>query len=78
MSNLKAFREEAGLSLQDLADMCGKRTKACMWELEKNTANPTLSTAYAVAKILDKTVYEIWPDTTEIITETIIVRRIKQ
>jgi DNA-binding XRE family transcriptional regulator len=77
MSNLKAFRQEMGLSLSELGDLCGK-TKACMWELEKPTANPTLRNAYGVAKILNKTVYEIWPDTTEIITETITVHRLKK
>ena len=74
---LKEFRTEAGYSLQYLGDMCGV-TKSHLHELEKNGgSSPTLKTAYAIAKVLDKTVYEIWPDTTEIITETITVRRVK-
>jgi len=77
MSNLKQFRKDAGLTLQELSDMCGK-SKAHTWELEKETANPTLKTAYAIAKILNKTVYELWPDTTEIIEETVIIRRVKK
>lgn len=74
-SNLKKFREEAGLSLQKFGDMCGK-SKAHMHELEKESANPTLTTAYSIAKVIDKSVYDIWPDTTKIIEETITVRRV--
>ena len=76
MNNLKKLRTENKFSLQELGDMCG-RSKAHMHELEKDSANPTLKTAYSVAKILGVTVYDIWPDTIEVIEETITVRRIK-
>lgn len=75
VNNLKSLREAADLSLQTLADMCG-RSKGQIWELEKDNANPTLSTAYAVAKVLGKSVYDIWTDATEIVEEQIIVRRV--
>lgn len=75
-SNLKQLRQEAGLTLQELGDMCGM-SKAHMHDLEKETgSSPKLTSAYAIAKVLGKTVYEIWPDTTEVVEETIIVRRI--
>lgn len=74
-NNLKALREAAGLSLQALGDMCG-RSKAQMHELEKEFANPTIKTAYALAKVLGKSVYDIWPDRTEIVEEIITVRRV--
>lgn len=48
-----------------------------MHQLEKESGSiPKISTAYAIAKVFGKTVYDIWPDTTEIIEETIIVRRV--
>lgn len=74
-NNLKVFRENALLTLQELADMYGG-TKSHCWALEKGTSNPTLPTAYAIAKVLDKTVYMIWPDETKIIEETVTVRRV--
>ena len=76
-NNLQGFRKAAGLSLQGLGDVCGL-SKAHLHDLEKETGScPKLSTAYAIAGVLGKTVYEIWPDTTEIVEETITVRRIK-
>lgn len=74
-NNLKTLREAAGLSLQALGDMCG-RSKGQVWELEKESANPTIKTAYAVAKVLGISVYDIWPDQTKIIEEIITVRRV--
>ena len=76
-NNLKSFRKSAGLTLQGLSDICGV-SKPHLHDLEKETGScPKLSTAYGIAGVLGKTVYEVWPDTTEIIEETIIVRRIK-
>jgi len=75
MNRLKELRNAEELSLQQLGDMCG-RSKAHIHELEKQGANPTIKTAYMIAKVLDKSVYDIWPDTTEIVEETIIVRRV--
>ncbi len=75
-NNLKKHRKKAGYTLQFLADMYGGVKSHC-FALEKGTSSPTLPTAYAIARVLDKTVYEIWPDTTEITEETIIIRKIK-
>lgn len=76
-NNLKEFRKKATLTLQGLGDICGL-SKAHLHDLEKDDGScPKLSTAYAIAGVLGKTVYEIWPDTTEIVEETITVRRIK-
>jgi len=76
INNLKEFRKEAGFTLQSLGDMCGV-SKAHMHGLEKVTGNcPKIITAYAIAKVLGKTVYEIWPDTTQVVEENIVVRRV--
>ncbi len=75
-NQLKVFRGQAKLTLQGLADMYGG-TKSHCWALEKGTSTPTLTTAYAIAKVLGKSVYMIWPDETKIIEETVIVRRVK-
>ena len=74
-NNLKQLRNEAGLSLQGLGDLCG-RSKAQLHELEKDTANPTLKTAYSISLILGYPVTEIWPNDVEF--EEIIIRRIKK
>ena len=75
-SKLKQFRTDSGYTLQSIGDMCGI-TKSHMHDLEKETGScPKLSTAYAIAKVLDKTVYEIWPDETEIVVETVTIRRV--
>ena len=76
-NNLKLFRQQAGFSLQELADMYGG-TKAHCWALEKGASIPKLSTAYAIACVLDMTVYEIWPDKTEVVEEPVIIRRVKK
>lgn len=75
-NHLKRYRKNAGLSLQELAEMYGG-TKSHCWALEKGTSVPTITTAYAIAKVLDKTVYMIWPDKTKIVTETIKIRRVR-
>lgn len=76
-SNLKQIREKSGLSLQRLSDLCNTN-KVNVWEWGNDNANPTLKNAYLLAKVLDKSVYDIWPDTTEIVEESVIVRRIKK
>jgi len=75
-SNLKKFRKENGLSLQALGDMCGM-SKSHIHDLEKEEGStPKLSNAYAISKVLGKNVYDVWPDQTEIVEETVILRRI--
>ena len=76
MNNLKILRNELGYSLQVLGDMCG-RSKAQMHELEKETANPTLKTAYAISVVLDKPVTEIWTNELKAIIEIVEIRRVK-
>ena len=75
MNNLKKIRNDAGLSLQALADMYGG-TKSHCWALEEGTSMPTLPTAYAICGVLDKSVYDIWPDNTVIVEETIKTKRV--
>jgi DNA-binding XRE family transcriptional regulator len=76
-NNIEHYRKEAGLTLQELADAYGG-VKSHIWSLEKGHSMPTLITAYKIAKVLDEIVYQIWPDETEIVEETITVRRIKK
>ena len=74
-NHLKKFRTEAGLSLQGLGDMC-QRSKAQLHQLENALSWPRLDTAFMISKVLDKSVYDIWPDTTKIVEEKVIVRRV--
>ena len=77
MNNLKKMRENTGLTLQQLADSSGS-TKSYIWELEKNPSkNPGIKTAYRIAAVLGVSVYDIWPDETEIEVETVEIRRVK-
>lgn len=72
-NNLKKIRTEMGLSLEQLAEMCGKG-KGAIWELEQGNTDPRLTTAYIVSKVLDVGIFDIWPDCIEI-TEEIVVKR---
>jgi len=74
---LKQLRNDAGHTLQSLGDMCGI-SKAHMHDLENGRSCPTLRTAYAISKVLDKSVYQIWFDKTKVVEETITIRRVKQ
>jgi len=76
-NNLEKFRNEAKLSLQKLGDACGI-TKVHIWELQKDKYNPTLKTAYSIANVLEKSVYEIWPDKTKVEEVVTTVRRVKK
>lgn len=75
-NTLKQHRLKAELSLQKLADMYGG-TKSHCWALERGANAPTLPTAYALAKVLGVEVYDLWPDETEIIEESVLIRRIR-
>ena len=58
-SNLKKLRKEAGLTMQELAKMAGT-CKSQIHELEKDSANPTMETAFKIAKTLKAEVTDIW------------------
>ena len=77
--NLKQLRTNAGLNLQGLSELCGV-SKQHLHALEKESSDPTLPTAYAIANVLNKKVYDVWPDSTEVIEEemTVKVRRVKK
>lgn len=75
-NNLKQARQDAGLTLQSLGDACGL-SKSHLHDLEKETGSaPKLPTAYAIACVLGKSVYDIWPDETKVVEKTIVVRRV--
>ena len=71
-NNLKQLRKDKDMSLRELGFVCGV-SQSCIHTLENGKRLPTLGTAYAIAAILDTTVYKIWPDTTKIILETTVV-----
>lgn len=73
-NNLKKIRKAQELTLEGLGVLCGV-SKSHVYELEKGS-EPRIFTAYAVSKALGCRVYEIWPDTSEIVEEVVIVRRI--
>ena len=76
-NNLKTLRTQAGLSLEELGNLCGGKSRGQMHQLEKDSANPQLSTAYVIAGVLNVDVTDIWPNEIEIILETTTVRRLK-
>lgn len=74
MNNIKELRFDARLTLQALGDLsCISKTQ--VHGLEQGRHTPTLTTAYKIARVLGVSVYKVWPDTTEIVIETISVRR---
>ena len=77
-NNLKTLRTQAGFSLEELGNLCGGKSRGQIHQLEKSSANPQLSTAYVIARVLNVDVTDIWPNEFEIIEETIAVRRLKE
>ena len=67
------FREEAGLSLQELADLVGV-SKPHVWELEKKGGNPSIATAYKLEKALNCSVYDLFPNQFERVNATTTAR----
>ncbi len=60
-TEIQKFREEAGLTHQKLAGLVGV-SKPHIWELEKKGGNPAIETAYKISKVLNRSVYEVFPD----------------
>jgi putative transcriptional regulator len=56
---LKLARVEKGLSQQDLADMTGV-TRQTIGLIEKGSYNPTLNLCIAIARVLDKTLNDLF------------------
>lgn len=63
MNNLKEVREKAGISKSELARLTGV-SRQNIYELEADSV-PLLTTAYAMADILEVSIYDIWPNETE-------------
>jgi putative transcriptional regulator len=60
---LKIARVEKSLSQQELADLC-EVTRQTIGLIEKGKYNPTLNLCIRIAKVLDKTLNELfWDDT---------------
>jgi len=77
MNNMKKLREQHKMSMQDLANAVNvSKPHICHMEGGKSD-NPGIHLAYAIARVFDVSVYDIWPDKTEIEVETIKIRRVK-
>lgn len=74
-NHLQKFRTEAKLTLEELSSAAGI-SKSYAHGLEKDINSPGIEAAYAVAKVLGLSVYDIWPDTTKYIEETVTIRRV--
>src|SRR5690606_11092165 len=68
-ARLRQFREDKGLTLQQVADAVGC-TKACIWELEKREGQrPTAERLNAIAKTLGVTITDLLGEPAEGETE---------
>ena len=77
MNNVKKYRKEIGLTLDELACRSGT-TKSYIWEIESdNRVSPSLRKAYAISRTLDKSVYEVFPDDQDYEEEVIQVKVVK-
>lgn len=77
INHIKARRKEQGLTLQNVADAVDM-AKSRIWELEQQRdISPKLSTAYLISNVLLCSVYDLWPDATETVEETITIKRVK-
>jgi len=74
-NNLKKYRKAAGLTLQELGNRTGN-SKGNLCDIEHGNTGITLNKAYGIAKVLDVSVYDIWPDKTKVKTQQITIRRI--
>lgn len=75
--NIGDLRRSAKLTLEALADACGT-TKSNLHSLESGRQEPRIGTAYRIARVLGVPVYEVWPDDTNVVEETVVRRRIVQ
>jgi len=74
-NNLKALRKTNNLTLRELAE-ASSTSASYLHQLEGEYGNASLEIAYRIACVLGVSVYDIWPDTTEIVEETVTVRRV--
>jgi len=74
-NNLKALRKASSLTLRGLGEAAGT-SASYLHQLEGGKGNASLEIAYRIACVFGVSVYEIWPDTTEIVEETVTVRRV--
>ena len=74
--NIKEFRKESGFSLRAMGEMC-RISFTHLSQMEQGKSLPRIDTAYRVARILDKSIFEIWPDETEIVREEVTVIRVR-
>lgn len=71
MNKLRHYRDLRGYTLEELAKRAGT-TKSYIWELENKDSNPSLSKAYAIAKILGFKITDVFPDPNNYIVEKLL------
>lgn len=74
MNNIKEFRNNAGYTLQDVADAAGI-VKSYVAAVEKGVSQPTIRVAYAISKALHSDINVIFPDDNEY--EQVITKKIR-
>lgn len=78
MNNVKKYRKELGLTLEELAIRAGT-AKSYVWEVEqKHSLSISIGKAYSISKVLCRTVYEVFPDSQEYKEETVTLQVISK
>jgi DNA-binding XRE family transcriptional regulator len=76
-NNLRELREDAAITMSDLAHMCNI-SYPVIQKIETSNHVPRLDAAYKISKILNKPLTAIWPNSFKIRTETVSLRKISE
>ena len=61
-NNLKEVRKKIGLTLEDLANLCGV-SKSQLHDLEQQDgAEPRITTAYSISAATGSSIHYLWPE----------------
>ncbi len=77
-NNLRDIRTREDMSMAALAESVGTNISLIQTLEKQKGAAPRLDMAYAIAAVLGVEVSDIWPDDTEIIERTIVIKRVKK
>ncbi len=77
-NNLRDIRTREDLTMAALAESVGTNLSLIQTLEKQKGAAPRLDMAYAIAAVLGAEVSDIWPDDTEIIERTIVIKRVKK
>lgn len=65
MNNLKYYRKKAGYTLEQLGELADI-AKSYVYEIENDQKLPGLSIAYRISDIFDVSVYDIFPNPSDL------------